>query len=215
MVPVSAELAYGKGGWVRYRDRRIPLAYVRFAEFDGRLRPTEVYVPAADGSPMDPRALRQLPLGDIEAAANDPDDGASLRAQLNMPAPDLRRASASYALGFGSQKKKPQDWVEAMIMAQDPRWDVPQAPSPAPLPPLRTYEIDMPSLRLTAEAGRDHGDDFYRDVARLYGLLTRLGQAPAPLLAEANNVAVSTAHRWVKEARRRGLLPAGRPGKAG
>jgi len=34
-------------------------------------------------------------------------------------------------------------------------------------------------------------------------------------LAEANGVPVSTVHRWVKEARRRGFLPPGRPGRSG
>jgi hypothetical protein len=34
-------------------------------------------------------------------------------------------------------------------------------------------------------------------------------------LAEANGVPVSTTHRWIKEARHRGFLPPGRPGKAG
>jgi hypothetical protein len=34
-------------------------------------------------------------------------------------------------------------------------------------------------------------------------------------LAEANNVPVTTARRWIKEARARGFLPAGRAGKAG
>ena len=34
-------------------------------------------------------------------------------------------------------------------------------------------------------------------------------------LARTHGVPVTTAHRWVKEARRRGFLPPGSPGKAG
>jgi hypothetical protein len=44
-----------------------------------------------------------------------------------------------------------------------------------------------------------------------------LTTSPRPVadLATANEVPVSTAQRWVKEARRRGLLAPGHPGKAG
>jgi transposase-like protein len=38
---------------------------------------------------------------------------------------------------------------------------------------------------------------------------------PVAELAGANEVPVATAQRWVKEARRGGLLAPGRPGKAG
>jgi hypothetical protein len=82
----------------------------------------------------------------------------------------------------------------------------------------RTYNPKKvtPALVLDApESRRDHGDDFYRSVARVYGQAAATHRAPATAMAEANHVPVSTVHRWVKEARRRGFLPAGRPGKAG
>lgn len=63
--------------------------------------------------------------------------------------------------------------------------------------------------------GRDHGDDFYRRVAANYSELTRTTRAPTQVLAEMNGVPVSTSRRWVKEARARGFLPPGTPGKAG
>jgi hypothetical protein len=64
-------------------------------------------------------------------------------------------------------------------------------------------------------AARGRPDDFYRDIARAYAELAQSSPRPASVLAEENGVPVTTAHRWVKEARRRGFLPAGRPGKAG
>jgi hypothetical protein len=213
----AAEIAEGKGGWLRYRDDRIPLAYVRFSEIEGRFRPTEVYVPAPEGQPLDPRTLRNLPLGEIEAWANDPENAQRLRLSTMQVGPDLRTASAYYSHGFGSQKigKRPNHWVEAMLMAQDPRFDEPPAPMPKPPKPLRRQSEMLPPLRVTPAAGRDHGEDFYREIARMYGLLTRNGTAPAPALAAANGVKVSTVHRWIKEARRRGHLPPARRGKAG
>jgi len=63
--------------------------------------------------------------------------------------------------------------------------------------------------------GRNHGDEFYRRVADRYAELARTVRAPAQALADANDVPVTTARRWTKEARNRGFLPPGTPGKAG
>jgi hypothetical protein len=68
-------------------------------------------------------------------------------------------------------------------------------------------------LRSTAVSG--YPDAFYESVANIYRSLVATSSSPVAALAEANNVPLSTAQRWVKEARRRALLPPGRPGKAG
>lgn len=74
----------------------------------------------------------------------------------------------------------------------------------------------IPELGLDVPAGRaDYGDDFYKKVAQRYTSAAWRVRAPAAALAEANGVPVTTARRWVKEARTRGFLPAGRAGKAG
>lgn len=65
----------------------------------------------------------------------------------------------------------------------------------------------------TRRGGRP--DSFYQGVAGRYQDLTQRSSRPAADLAEADNVPVTTAHRWIKEARRRGFLPPGRPGKTG
>lgn len=59
------------------------------------------------------------------------------------------------------------------------------------------------------------GDEFYQQVADQYLLHAALSRRPAADLAEASGVPVGTVHRWVREARRRGLLPSGRQGKVG
>jgi hypothetical protein len=64
-------------------------------------------------------------------------------------------------------------------------------------------------------AGR-YPDGFYDEVAGAYhwAVLGRL--APAQTIAEANGVPVTTVHRWIREARRRGSLPPARgKGQAG
>jgi hypothetical protein len=58
-------------------------------------------------------------------------------------------------------------------------------------------------------------DSFYQQVAKVYGHLARGSNRPAVELAEVNGVPVTTAHRWVKEARRRGFLAPGQKGRRG
>lgn len=70
------------------------------------------------------------------------------------------------------------------------------------------------------DALRDHSvpgypDEFYEVIARAYRTLAAHSARPIVDIAEANEVPVTTAQRWVKEARRRQLLPPGRRGKAG
>ncbi|MEV4170245.1 hypothetical protein [Nonomuraea sp. NPDC049709] len=62
---------------------------------------------------------------------------------------------------------------------------------------------------------RGRPDDFYREIADTYHELAQVSARPAAELAELRDVPITTAHRWVKEARRRGFLPPGRPGTSG
>jgi hypothetical protein len=62
---------------------------------------------------------------------------------------------------------------------------------------------------------RSKPDVFYKRVADVYRELVGWTNRPAVELAEANGVPVTTAHRWVKEARRRGFLPPGQKGRRG
>lgn len=58
-------------------------------------------------------------------------------------------------------------------------------------------------------------DDFYRLVARAYGTYAAESRAPGKAMAHEAGVPTTTAHRWIREARRRGHLPPGRRGVAG
>jgi hypothetical protein len=58
-------------------------------------------------------------------------------------------------------------------------------------------------------------DRFYQQVAETYSHLARGSNRPAVEMAEVNGVPVTTVHRWVKEARRRGFLPPGQKGRRG
>jgi DNA invertase Pin-like site-specific DNA recombinase len=74
-----------------------------------------------------------------------------------------------------------------------------------PPPPAR-----RPSLKLRIPKATKKPNDFYRRVAQIFSELQRQGiKGPANEVAAANEVPVSTVHRWLKEARRRGLLGPG------
>jgi hypothetical protein len=80
--------------------------------------------------------------------------------------------------------------------------------------PRRRPQARIPdSLRASAVPG--YPDPFYDAVAVIYQQLVGTSPRPVAELASANAVPVTTAQRWVREARRRGKLPPGRPGKSG
>lgn len=127
------------------------------ARDDGRLRITGLRL---DG-PVSAEALRSVPVGRIEAAAN---------AQLHPERP--------------------------------------------PQPRRRKTDARIPET-FRSNAVRGYPDAFYDSVASAYRTLVASTPRPVSELAYANDVPVTTAQRWVKEARRRGLLAPGHPGKAG
>jgi hypothetical protein len=64
------------------------------------------------------------------------------------------------------------------------------------------------ALRDLGTSRRGLGDEFYRLIAQSYEAIVAEGEAhPVKALAEMQPVDISTASRWIKEARRRGFLP--------
>lgn len=57
--------------------------------------------------------------------------------------------------------------------------------------------------------------EFLAAIAAQYNAATAEGRPPAPPIAAAYGVPVATVHRWVSEARKKGVLPPGRRGSAG
>ena len=80
-------------------------------------------------------------------------------------------------------------------------------------PPGRAAATIARDLRANAVPG--YPDTFYDAVATAYRSLVATTSRPIGELAQANGVPATTAQRWVREARRRGKLPPGRPGKSG
>lgn len=63
------------------------------------------------------------------------------------------------------------------------------------------------SLKLEVPMTFDKGDEFYRRVAIVYARAAMTSNRPAVAIAEANAVEKTQVHRWLKEARRRGVVP--------
>jgi hypothetical protein len=111
------------------------------------------------------------------------------------------------AVSAGTLRAIPVGRIEAAANAQFH----PSAPDRAPRrPPAAAIPPD-----LRGNAVRGYPDAFYGAVAAAYRQLAATSPRPVAELAGANDVPVTTAQRWVKESRRRGLLAPGRPGKAG
>lgn len=131
--------------------------------------------------------MRTIPLGRIEATAN---------AQLSaiddrvLPHPRQRRRAPGR---------------QASTTGSDDGWERPDPP------PVTAHT----ARRAAGSPPRGRPDRFYADIAAAYSELAQTSRRPAAELAGRHDVPVTTAHRWIKEARRRGHLGPGRPGKTG
>jgi hypothetical protein len=143
--------------------------------------------------------LRAVPIGRIEAAINaDPEllSVALAKDQLDgvlhllEGAPEIPMGGKSITVTVGDSAAI-NDSVAAGLSPGD---------DPAELPLTRPDRTDPTA--------------FYGRVARRYMTLVPKTAKPAPAIAQEAGVPVATARRWINEARRRGLLPAGRPGRA-
>jgi hypothetical protein len=78
------------------------------------------------------------------------------------------------------------------------------------------YRSALDALRKVGRAGRGLSDEFYSGIAKNYRALVEEGEPhPVKSLAEIHHVTISAASRWIKEARRRGFLPADTKRKRG
>jgi hypothetical protein len=84
-------------------------------------------------------------------------------------------------------------------------------------PHMQPGEVWHPERRLRSKLTipARKTDMFYQRVAALYSQRAAQSNRPAVEMANANGVPVTTVHRWVKEARRRGFLPPGQKGRRG
>jgi hypothetical protein len=146
---------------------------------------------------LDSNVLRAIPLGQLEAMANAPAVRERLAAGAEATEIDVAQSDLIDIIF-------PPQTVEAPLIE-----NLGQVFTP-------TVKQRRPRLRIAVpKGGQKHPDDFYRRVAAAYSDLAGRSRRPAAELAAKNDVPVTTVHRWIKEARRRGLLGPGRRGSAG
>ena len=68
-------------------------------------------------------------------------------------------------------------------------------------------------MKVKRPAGRNLSDEFYATVGEAYRVAVERGEAPRTTIAESAGVSTEVAGRWVRQARKRGYLPATEPGK--
>ena len=180
-------------GWCRVDVDGVEAAIdVRFAlSGRGALIVSELRIADPDG--ISGRALRGVALGQIERLANLPGNATRIKEHIGASAPEIgHRFVETQQAG-----RRHADDVETigvgLVGARRGR-----------------------SLRLSPPSGRRYPDAFYKRVAEVYTYAAATERAPAVAIAKASGVETTTVHRWVKEARSRGLLPReGIPGKRG
>ncbi|MGH3769599.1 MAG: hypothetical protein ACRDTX_31380 [Pseudonocardiaceae bacterium] len=145
----------------------------------------------AHAEQITPAMLRRVSLSRVEAALNAPADD-----QLGQT---LAAYSRSWAVGGAGS------WTDDELTVAELRKRSPKA---------ETGDQAKRRARLTRPSGQDP-ENFYRLVAHVYRDHAASTRAPAKELAAEAGVPVTTAHRWIREARRRGFLPAAGKGKAG
>jgi len=82
-------------------------------------------------------------------------------------------------------------------------------------PPEKPAKLARPKLRIPRSDGRRKPDSFYLAAAMAYLDQATISNRAAQDLALANDVPVTTVHRWLKEARNRGLLSLPHSGQEG
>lgn len=180
--------AVGNDGWTSTQGPDGAVLHVRARERDGRLVITDLYLHAAE---ITPTAMRGVSISRLEAELN--------AATHSEPGPDsgvtvFSRVAADLARSSGDEPEPTLAELRARIPADETAH--PQRP------------------RLTRPDGAAP-EEFYPRVARAYFEYAPRTRAPAKEIADEASVPVTTAHRWIREARRRGFLPPARKGKAG
>jgi DNA-directed RNA polymerase specialized sigma24 family protein len=191
------------GGWilVAYAASGHRLSLRVEEREDGRLRIVELLL--SDPGGLSGTLLRDLPLGAWEAQINAPEMVTLLRDRLAPGAQvsydDLPFKHEMMTLDLGPM---PRDADDAALELHFPSGSAGAAVA-IPVEPALNLE------GANSRAGK-RPDAFYRAVADAYSWLAGHGRRPAVELAAINGVPPTTVHRWVKEARRRGLFGPGR-----
>jgi hypothetical protein len=179
---------------------------------DGRFTITDLYLHAPE---ITSKELRDISMARLEAAVNvggRPDLAVGLARELGFlqEAEDLDAGAAETAkslYGFAGQGG-------IVLYGGGEQSEPSLAELRGRVPTSRPKRSRRRRKPLTRPDGTDV-DGFYRRVAEAYQEYVPQTKAPATDIAAEADVPLTTAHRWIREARRRGFLPPARKGRAG
>jgi len=184
-------------GWVEVgltSSGDAPRVLVKFTEREGRSVITRVVIL---GDAVDSATYRAIPIGRIESVLNP--------AGRALSPPPFDQAMLDDLAGINAL-------FPGEFAAIDGALDSFQQNSA----PVAVIGVQRKSHRepLARPDGTDP-EGFSRRVAAAYSDVVATTPHPAKVLAEEAGVPVTTVHRWILEARRRGFLPRARKGRAG
>ncbi|MDP9395994.1 MAG: helix-turn-helix domain-containing protein [Actinomycetota bacterium] len=185
-----------RAGWAAYfadvRSGESSYTWLRFG-FAGHssdptrepieVRELHVVSDAQSGVDFDSGYLRVIPFRRIEAAVNRPQHRDAMKDLV--PSDVLVTRDMPFTDGWSDLTEVPDTWI---------------------FPPKPRRQT-RPRVRFSAaDSTHKRPDDFYAAVADLFLFLASSSPRPAQELAQEAGVPVTTVHRWLREARQRGLL---------
>ena len=192
---------FAAGGWVLVEDNTgtSQRVLVRMEDEGDRYRIRELHL-LDPGDAITNERLRSVPVSGVEQLLNLPEERAAIEATLGKKAPFDTEA----ALRHFKELAEPKPPTQTLAIGKVPSSSV-----------LRGVSLE--SAATLERPSRGHDDAFYEQVAAKYRAAMRRSPArPVAAIQAEAKVPRSTAARWVKEARRRGLLGAApAPGKVG
>ncbi|TXJ80673.1 hypothetical protein E2C11_11025 [Streptomyces lavendulae] len=212
-------------GWLRLREQSGdgPSVYLHYqlagAERQERLELQAVVMRSGEAEPLSGRLWRRIPLSQIEETLtallvqmpfNAPTESAGLRAmearESFMEGSDLSDAETPPTLDELDKYFEETEDIATVFFNPIPSGSLISDGSEG-LPAGKVPQITPPEGRIT--------DTFLGDVAEAYRWFTEAKRPPAPAISEMSGAPVRTVHRWIYEARKRGILPPARTGRAG
>lgn len=201
------------GGWVRATrpaDDTTVYMHLRHSGAGTQQRLNVHTVVMDSDSPISTHVWREVPFKGVEDVANDPSvlpgTGRNwYRDTLLEPAAVEPVTVVHLERHFGTPDElRAADDPDALPMPHAMFLIGTESADPGAEPP----PLVKPEGRIT--------DEFLSDLAATYRwLVASKNSAPATVIAEQTGAPVATVRRWVSNARQRGFLPPGRPGRAG
>lgn len=184
-------LSAGDDGWITLSGTDGTTVHVRAQRRGSRTMITDIYLHTADG--ITPAAVRGVSISRLEAELN------LLRSpRHSVPTSQTPTLTAIFDAARAEDDGTPEPTLSELR-------------SRAPI----TTVDERPSRPRLSRPGKEGPDEFYALVARAYAEYAPRTRAPAKEIAAEAGTPISAAHRWIREARRRGFLPPAQKGRAG